>query len=40
MPRAVRESIGLTDATIRVSIGIENPADLIADLTQALSVLD
>ena len=40
VPRAVRESIGLTDATIRVSIGIENPADLIADLTQALSVLD
>jgi methionine-gamma-lyase len=40
VPEAVRESIGLTQATIRVSIGIENPADLTADLTQALSVLD
>ncbi|MCC7282674.1 MAG: cystathionine gamma-synthase family protein [Acetobacteraceae bacterium] len=39
VPEAVRESIGLTPATIRVSIGIENPADLVADLTQALSVI-
>ncbi len=39
VPEAVRESIGLTQSTIRVSIGIENPADLIADLTQALAVL-
>jgi methionine-gamma-lyase len=37
VPKALRDQIGVTDATIRVSIGIENPADLVADLTQALS---
>jgi methionine-gamma-lyase len=36
VPREMREEIGLTDATIRISVGIENPADLIADLEQAL----
>jgi methionine-gamma-lyase len=39
VPEAVRESIGLTQSTIRVSIGIENAADLVADLTQALAVI-
>ena len=34
--RELREEIGLTDALIRISVGIENPADLIADLEQAL----
>ncbi len=37
VPRELREEIGLTDATIRISVGIENPADLIADLAQALA---
>jgi methionine-gamma-lyase len=37
VPKALRDQIGVTDATIRVSIGIENPEDLIADLTQALA---
>jgi methionine-gamma-lyase len=35
--RDLREEIGLTDATIRISVGIENAADLIADLEQALA---
>ncbi len=35
--KTVRDEIGLTDALIRVSVGIENPADLIADLEQALA---
>ena len=34
--RELREEIGLSDALIRISVGIENPADLIADLDQAL----
>ena len=34
--KALREEIGLTDALIRISVGIENAADLIADLEQAL----
>lgn len=32
----VRERLGVTDRLLRVSVGIENAADLIADLTQAL----
>lgn len=39
VPRETRERIGLSDATIRVSVGIENAEDLIADLTQALAVI-
>ena len=34
--RALREEIGLTDALIRISVGIENAEDLISDLAQAL----
>jgi methionine-gamma-lyase len=37
VPRELREEIGLTDALIRISVGIENPDDLIADLKQALA---
>ena len=36
VPRDLREEIGLTDALIRLSVGIEHPDDLIADLEQAL----
>ena len=32
----IRDRIGVADATIRVSIGIEHIDDLIADMTQAL----
>ncbi len=34
----VRGRIGVLESTIRLSIGIENPDDLIADLEQALAV--
>ena len=34
--RELREAIGLTDALIRISIGIENVDDLISDLAQGL----
>ena len=40
VPKEVRDRIGVTDATIRVSIGIEHPDDLVADLAQALARLD
>jgi methionine-gamma-lyase len=36
VPADVRQRIGVLDSTIRLSIGIEHPDDLIADLTQAL----
>ena len=36
VPREVRQRIGVLDSTIRLSIGIEHPDDLIADLAVAL----
>jgi len=36
IPADVRERIGVLESTIRLSIGIEHPDDLIADLTLAL----
>ena len=37
IPKATREKIGVVDALIRLSIGIEDVDDLIEDLAQALS---
>ena len=37
VPIEVRDRIGVLDTTIRLSVGIEHPDDLIADLTQALA---
>jgi cystathionine gamma-lyase len=37
VPKAEREKIGLTDTLIRLSVGIEDVDDLIADLSQALT---
>lgn len=37
--RELREEIGLTDALIRISVGIENVEDLIADLAQAFEAV-
>jgi methionine-gamma-lyase len=36
IPKQLREEIGLSDSLIRISVGIENVDDLIADLEQAL----
>ena len=35
VPRAQREAGGVTDGLLRISVGIEDPDDLIEDLTQA-----
>ena len=40
VPKETRDRLGVSDATIRVSIGIEHPDDLVADLAQALATLD
>jgi len=32
-----RQEMGITDKMIRLSIGVEHPEDLIADLEQALA---
>jgi methionine-gamma-lyase len=37
VPADIRQRIGVLDSTIRLSIGIEHPSDLIADITQALT---
>ncbi len=36
MPRAEREAHGVTDGLVRLSCGIEDPADLVADVRAAL----
>jgi cystathionine beta-lyase/cystathionine gamma-synthase len=36
VPREMREKMGLTDSLVRLSVGIEDVEDLIADLDQAL----
>jgi cystathionine gamma-lyase len=36
VPPALRQAMGLTDSLIRLSCGVEEPEDLIADLAQAL----
>jgi cystathionine gamma-lyase len=37
LPEAVRKSLGISDALIRLSVGIEDVDDLIADLDQAMA---
>jgi cystathionine beta-lyase/cystathionine gamma-synthase len=38
VPDEQRAVAGITDGLVRLSVGLENPADLIADLEQALAV--
>lgn len=37
IPPATREALGIPDGLIRLSVGLEDPADIIADLEQALA---
>jgi methionine-gamma-lyase len=39
VPKELRDSLGVTDGLIRISVGIENADDLIADLEQALAAV-
>jgi methionine-gamma-lyase len=39
VPKATRDRLGITDSLIRISVGIEHPDDLIADLDQALAAI-
>ena len=36
----LRRRIGIGDGLVRLSVGIEDPADIIADLAQALAALE
>lgn len=37
VPREIRERTGISDGLVRLSVGLENPADIIADLDAALA---
>ena len=39
VPRASREASGIDDGTLRLSVGLEHPDDLIADLERALDAV-
>jgi methionine-gamma-lyase len=39
VPKETRDRIGISDALIRISVGIEDPDDLIADLGAALNAV-
>jgi cystathionine beta-lyase/cystathionine gamma-synthase len=39
IPRKEREAIGISEGLIRLSVGLEDPRDVIADLEQALAIL-
>jgi methionine-gamma-lyase len=39
IPKEVRIKTGITDDLVRLSVGIEEPEDIIADLDQALEKL-
>ena len=39
LPKATRDRIGITDALIRISVGIEDAGDLMADLGAALDAI-
>ncbi|MGA2776608.1 MAG: cystathionine gamma-synthase family protein [Steroidobacteraceae bacterium] len=39
VPKETRDRLGVTDALIRISVGIEDPDDLIADLREALAAV-
>jgi cystathionine beta-lyase/cystathionine gamma-synthase len=38
IPRAEREALGITEGLVRLSVGLEEPSDIIADLEQALLI--
>jgi methionine-gamma-lyase len=37
IPKEVRTKTGITDDLVRISVGVEEPEDIIADLEQALT---
>ncbi len=39
MPQKRKDELGIGDNLVRISIGIEDPGDLIADMEQALKAV-
>ena len=40
IPKEIRETIGIKDGLIRLSVGVEDIADLLEDLQQALEAVN
>ncbi|MBQ3939958.1 MAG: PLP-dependent transferase, partial [Oscillospiraceae bacterium] len=40
IPAAIRKRVGITDGLIRLSVGIEHSADILADLEQAIAAAE
>lgn len=40
VPKEIRERTGISDGLVRLSVGLESPADIIADLDNALSQIE
>jgi cystathionine beta-lyase/cystathionine gamma-synthase len=40
IPKIEREAVGISDGLIRISVGIEDIEDLLADITQAFNSLN
>jgi cystathionine beta-lyase/cystathionine gamma-synthase len=38
LPQKEREAIGISDGLVRLSVGLEDPEDIIADIDRALSL--
>jgi cystathionine beta-lyase/cystathionine gamma-synthase len=39
IPPSERKKVGISDTLVRISVGIENADDLLADLDQALGTI-
>lgn len=39
VPEETRKQLGISDSLIRLSVGLENPEDLVADIEQALAIV-
>jgi cystathionine beta-lyase/cystathionine gamma-synthase len=39
VPLELRKKVGITDGLVRLSVGIEDSDDIIADLEQALDII-
>lgn len=40
LPKEVRQKLGITDGLVRISVGLENIKDIIADIEQALNKIN
>jgi cystathionine gamma-lyase len=38
VPEEMRKELGISDSLIRLSVGLENAEDLVADIEQALAI--